>query len=381
MESLLFHGGTIYTTAGAWEDGWLLVSGGTISALGRGKPPEMSGARFVDLDGCDLLPGLIDMHIHGAAGHDVMESDPEALRTIARFLARHGVTSFLASTITASPDQIRAALRTIGDVMHQDTGGAQLLGAHLEGPYINAARRGAHDPDQIRLARADEYNTYLKMGIKLLTLAPEFPENLDLLRAAVSMNITVALGHSCASYEQTCQAAALGASQVTHLFNAMEPLHHRHPGMIGAALTLPGLTCELIADLLHLAAPTLQLALKAKGADKIVLVTDAMSGTGMPDGDYEIWGSHITVRNGEARAASGALAGSTLTLDRGLSNIMRACSLSLIQALPMVTSVPARQLHLPGKGSITVGNDADLVIWDGKGVRMTVVGGKIVYGV
>ena len=161
----------------------------------------------------------------------------------------------------------------------------------------------------------------------------------------------------------------------------MEPLHHRQPGMIGAALTLPGLTCELIADLLHLAAPTLQLALKAKGADKIVLVTDAMSGTGMPDGDYEIWGSHITVRNGEARTASGALAGSTLTLDRGLSNMMRACNLSLMQALPMVTSVPARQLHLPGKGSITVGNDADLVIWDGKGVRMTVVGGKIVYGV
>ncbi len=380
MERILFISGTVYTTAGPWPDGWLLVSDGVIADLGRGAPPELSGVRVVDIRGRDLLPGFIDMHIHGAVGHDVMEADPAALCAIARFLGQHGVTSFLASTITAAPEKISIALDAIGKVMKQETGGAQLLGAHLEGPYIEAARRGAHDPTQIRLARAEEYDAYLKSGtIKLLTIAPEFPENLNLLSAAVSLGITVALGHSSATYEQVCQAVVLGATQVTHLFNAMEPLHHRTPGMVGAALTLPNLTCEVIADLVHLAAPILQLAYNAKGAERLVLITDAMSATGMSDGEYHIWGSSITVRNGEARTPNGALAGSTLTLERGLVNMMNVCNLSLEQALPMVTSVPARQLHLEHKGRIAASNDADLIVWDGKQALMTMVRGQIVY--
>ncbi|MCE5259252.1 MAG: N-acetylglucosamine-6-phosphate deacetylase [Chloroflexi bacterium] len=380
MECTLFTGGTIYTAAGPWPGGWLLVSDGTIADLGRGAPPVLPEAHILDLRGRDLLPGFIDMHTHGAVGRDVMEAEPAALCAIARFLGQHGVTSFLASTITAAPRQIDAALDAISKVMQQNTGGAQLLGAHLEGPYIEAARRGAHDPAQIRLARAEEYNAYLKSGaIKLLTIAPEFPENLDLLSAAVSLGITVALGHSSSTYEQVCQAVVLGATQITHLFNAMEPLHHRTPGMVGAALTLPNLTCEVIADLVHLAVPVLQLAYSAKGAERLALITDAMSATGMSDGEYHIWGSSITVRNGEARTPSGTLAGSTLTLERGLVNMMRACNLSLEQALPMVTSVPARQLHLEHKGKIAVGNDADLVVWDGKQALMTMVRGKILY--
>ena len=378
----LFTGSTIYTVSGPWQEAWLLVADGKIAGLGQGQPPVIADAQAIELNGCALVPGLIDLHVHGAMGRDAMEPDPQALVVMARYYAQHGVTAFLASTITASREAIGVALANIGAVMQQDTGGAQLLGAHLEGPFIDTERRGAHDIAQIRLASCNEYEAYLRTEvIKLLTVAPEYPENLQLITSAVERGITVALGHSRASYEQVCQAVVLGARQVTHLFNGMEPLHHRQPGMVGAALTQPALCCELIADLVHVAAPVLQLAFRAKGTDGIVLVTDVMSGAGMPDGAYLLGGETVTVRDGVARTASGALAGSTLTLERGLSNMMHACQLTLAEALPVVTANPARQLGLDHKGRIACGCDADLVVLAEGKVLLTMVQGRIVYRV
>ncbi|MHB1355274.1 MAG: N-acetylglucosamine-6-phosphate deacetylase [Anaerolineae bacterium] len=378
----LFTGGTIYTVGGLWQEAWLLVADGKIAGLGQGQPPDATDAQVIDLSGCALIPGLIDLHVHGALGRDAMEPDPQALVEMSRYYAQHGVTSFLASTITASREAITRALANIGAVMRQDTGGAQLLGTHLEGPFIEAERRGAHDIAQIRVASFNEYEAYLRTGvIKLLTVAPEYPENLALITATVEHGITVALGHSRATYEQVCQAVALGARQVTHLFNGMEPLHHRLPGVVGAALTQPALCCELIADLVHVAAPVLQLAWRAKSTDGIVLVTDAMSGTGMPDGAYLLGGETVNVLDGTARIASGALAGSTLTLERGLSNMMQACQLSLAEALPMATANPARQLGLASKGRIAFGCDADLVVLAEGKVMLTMVQGHTVYKV
>ncbi len=290
-DCILFKHATVYTISGPWPDAWLLVEGGRINSLGTGEYPGRHADRIIDLAGRDLLPGFIDMHVHGALGHDTMEPEPQALRPMAHFFGQHGVTSFLASTISAAPDAITASLKAIQQAASERLDGAQVLGAHLEGPFIEPTRRGAHEAAQIRVAQVDEYRTYLHSGIiKMLTLAPEFPENLALLRDAAKQGIVIALGHSRASYEQVCQAVALGASQVTHLFNAMEPLHHRQPGMVGAALTIPALCCEVIADLVHLAAPILRLVWAAKGANGIVLVTDAMSGTGMADGEYHLWG-------------------------------------------------------------------------------------------
>ncbi|NLV73796.1 MAG: N-acetylglucosamine-6-phosphate deacetylase [Chloroflexi bacterium] len=375
----LFINATIHTASGIWPNSWLLVQAGRIVAIGTDAAPTV-GAPVTDLAGEYLIPGLIDMHVHGALGHDTMRVSADGLGEMARFFARHGVTSFLASTITASGDEIEAALGAVEQAMRQPNGGANLLGAHLEGPYIEEGRRGAHDAAQVRLAQPAEYLAYLDSGlIKMVTVAPDFSENLTFIRAAAERGIIAAIGHGQATYQQAREAVNLGATQVTHCFNAMNPLHHRQPGLLGAALALPALTCELIADLVHLDAVVLRLAYAAKGADRIVLVTDAVSGTGLADGDYDLWGTRISVRQGEARTASGALAGSTLTLEYGMQRMMQACDITLEQVLPMVTLNPARQLGLTHKGRIAVGCDADLAVWDGNQITLTMVGGKIVY--
>lgn len=333
------------------------------------------------MQGSLLAPGLIDVHVHGALGMDVMDADPEALRQMARFYAQHGVTSFLATTTTDAPDRLLAAVKNVAQVMAEGTGGAELLGTHVEGPYIDQGRRGAQDPAHIRAPQPDEYRRLFDTGaVRLITVAPEAPQVDELIAFALEHGAAVSIGHTRASYELVRHVVELGANQATHLFNGMEPLHHRDPGVVGAALTLDDVYCQLIADNVHIHPAVLKLAVRAKGTGRILLITDAMRGAGMPDGEYNLGGLAVTVLHGEARLPDGTLAGSTLTLDRALVNIMAATGLSLMDVLPMATANPARALNMPQKGVIAEGKDADLIVLDDQArVMLTFVGGETVY--
>ncbi len=379
---LLAHG-VIYALDGVIPDGWLLAEEGRIAALGVGEPPASVGRRAerLDLAGAHLIPGLMDLHAHGALGRDTMEAASASLRTMARFYAQHGVTAFLAATMSTPAPEISAALAAIREAMRAGTAGALLLGAHLEGPYLEASRRGAQDARWVRAPSPAEYRAFFESGVvRLITLAPELPESRALIRYARQQGAVVSLGHTSADYATMREAVRLGASQVTHLFNAMAPLHHREPGPVGAALLLEALTCELIADGVHVHPAALALAYRCKGPGNIVLVTDAMAGTGMPDGMYTLGGAPVAVQEGIARDAEGALAGSTLTLERALANMMAATGEPLERILPMATRTPARCLGLANKGQIAVGRDADLAVLDAAlGVEMTLVGGEVMY--
>ena len=377
----LFHNATVYAPAGPQEAGWVLVEGARIAGMGRGAPPAETSAERVDVRGNVLAPGMIDIHVHGALGCDTMDATPQALRTMARFYAEHGVTAFLATTMTNPFEPIMAALRNIAVVRSEGTGGAALLGAHIEGPYIAAERCGAQDPALVRRADPAECTRFFDTGVvKLITLAPEFAENQKLISYARAHGAMVAAGHTQARYEEMADAVALGITQVTHLFNGMEPMHHRRPGAVGAALAMDDLCCQLIADNIHIHPAVLKLAVRAKGVERIILITDAMSGTGMSDGHYALGGLSVTVSEGIARIDNGALAGSTLTMERAVRNIMEAAHLPLFEALPMATSIPARSMGLRTKGSLAVGMDADLIILgDAVNVLLTMVAGEVIY--
>lgn len=380
MRTLLVHA-VIYMTAGPLSDGWLLVEDGSIAAFGQGTAPAVSDAAVIDLAGQSLVPGFIDMHTHGALGCEVMDATPEALQAIARHAAQHGVTAFLPTTTAADDQATMAALRIAAAAMGRQADGAVVVGVHLEGPYLNIDRRGAQPAEAVRRADPQEYERYLDLGvIRMITAAPEYPESRTLFTTARRRGIIGSIGHTRATVEEVNLAVQAGASHVTHTFNGMEPLHHRQPGVVGAALTNDALMCELIADNVHLDPTILRLAWRAKGPARLVLVTDAMSGTSMPEGDYVLGGAKVLVHDGQARLPDGTLAGSTLTLERGLRNMMAAAQLSLAEALPLVTSNPARELGLMHKGSIAVGQDADLVALDHAGdVLLTMVGGRVLY--
>lgn len=376
----LFENVRVVTPEG--DADWLLTDGARIAQIGLGNAPEVPQAQHIDGSSGYLLPAFIDMHVHGSDGADTMDATPEALRRMARFFAAHGVAYFLATTMTASREAISRTLRNAAECLGTQLDGATLLGVHLEGPYINVKARGAQLADHVRLADPAEYEDWLALNvIRQVTVAPEFAENRMFMRSCAERGIVVSIGHTQATYEQALEAVQIGARQTTHTYNAMTGLHHRAPGVVGAALTCDLLTCELIADNLHVHPAAMALLVRAKGTSGVIAITDAIRATGMHEGESELGGQTVYVRNGKATLADGTLAGSVLTMDAALRNLQAATGLSVGALSPIFSANAARQLGLAQrKGILRAGYDADLVLLDSTlHVQMTFAEGRLIY--
>lgn len=350
--------GRILTPAGLLDGTLRIGADGRIAAI-EGDPVDIASAR--ETAGPLLLPGFIDLHVHGGAGRDVMEGGDAALQ-VARKHAQHGTTALLATTMTAPLEDLRGSLAPVGELARSGApGAARVLGVHLEGPFINKGKLGAQ-PDFARpVSLAELKELHALAPIRLLTLAPEVPGNLEAIPQLVAAGYRVQLGHTLGTYEDGVQALDRGARGFTHLFNAMTPLNHRMPGMVGAALAHARFA-EIIPDLLHVHPGAIRAALRSIPC--LYCVTDSTAATGMPDGEYRLGRQPVTKCLGGVRLADGTLAGSTLSMDRALRNLVDVIGLALDDAARRVATFPADFLELPDRGRLAAGAWADVVVLD-----------------
>ncbi len=376
MQPIAIHADRVLTPFDDISDGVVVLQGSKISAVGpRGQTVLPRGVREIAMPGKTIVPGFVDVHIHGAGGRDVMEGNAESLEIIAGTVARHGTTSFVATTVTASQVETCESVGGIARFILNSSQfaarelSAEILGIHFEGPFISRARRGVHPEEWILPPSTAILAQLLKEArgtAQILTLAPELPGALDLIDAARQAGLVVSIGHTDANYEQALAAINAGATHAAHVFNAMRPFSHRGTGVIGAVLTSPKVSAELIADKIHVDEAAMRMLVALKTPERVILVSDGTSATGMPDGKYQLGKLQVKVSGGVCRNAEGKLAGSTLTLDRALRNIV-ALGVPLASALRMVTANPARQIGLGSrKGILAPGADADLVFLDDK---------------
>ncbi len=380
----LIRGGRILTPHQTLEHSVLVLENGRIAAIEpEDQVSEFPGeAEVIEARGLWVAPGMLDLHVHGAVGSDTMDASIEGLRKMSAYFLRQGVTAYLPTTITQTAEAIRRAIDSVIECSRASEG-AQPLGLHLEGPYLGHKNRGAQAPDWLRNPDPAEYRSWFETGfVRLVTLAPELPGALELIREGVRAGVRTSAGHTEAGYSQMRRAAGAGLTQATHTFNGMTGLHHREPGTVGAILTDDRIYAEVIADGVHLHPAVLGLVFRVKGPERTLLVTDAMRATGMEDGEYELGGQMMTVRGGVARTPTGGLAGSTLTMAQALKNAVRfggaQAGLTLNQALAMATATPAEALGLAGrKGSLRPGADADIILLDGDlNLQQALVGGR-----
>jgi N-acetylglucosamine-6-phosphate deacetylase len=373
MATTAIYAGRILTPHEELADCVILVEDGKITGLGpRDEVRIPEGAEHYAAGDKIVVPGFVDIHVHGAGGHDVMEGNARALDRITSTLARHGTTSIVATTVTAPVEVTCHSLQGIARYIrsHENPAGpprlaAEILGMHLEGPFISKARRGVHPPDAIARPSAEILDQFRKAAdnlVRILTIAPELPGALELIQFAAEEGLVIALGHTDADYEQTRAAIRAGARHAVHFFNAMRPFTHRDPGIIGAVLTDQDVTAEVIADGVHVAGAAIQVLIGTKGFDTVMLASDCTAATGMTNGNYRLGTFEMTLKNGVCLSSDGKLAGSTVTLDRALEFIV-GLGVPLLEAVRMATILPARRLGLAGrKGIIAVGADADLVV-------------------
>jgi N-acetylglucosamine-6-phosphate deacetylase len=374
-------GGKVVTPIEVFEQAEVLIEDGKIAAVGPGVAAGVRGEE-INAAGLVVAPGYVDVHVHGSAGHDTMDGTREAIAGMAKFFASRGVSSFCPTTLTASAEAIMTSVRAVHDCQEHPPEGARPLGVHLEGPYIDKGKKGAQPEQFVRTATVGDYKEFFSLGnIRAITFAPEIEENKELIAFARSRGAAAVVGHSSASYEQLAEAVKLGVNHATHTFNQMEGLHHRKPGTVGGVLLLEEIYAEFIADGVHLHPAIVDMIVRLKGPQKAVAITDAISGAGMPDGQYELGGQKVVVKEGAVRLADGTLAGSCLTLDQAVRNIAKFTGRPLAECIQMATLTPARSIGISDrKGSLEPGKDADVVLLTPDlQVKATMVMGKVVY--
>lgn len=375
--------GTLFTPLEAIESPVVVIEDGRVRQVYSRQEAELpAGAKRLDFPQMVVAPGLIDLHVHGHAGQDVMNADGDGLALLERAMARHGVTSYLPTTVSAPEDRILQALENLGRAISRGAvrERSRPLGIHLEGPFLSHAKRGVHPPENLLAPSVELFDRFWQASsgnIRLMTIAPELPGAIETIRHARSLGIHSSLGHSDADTRETELGIAAGADHATHTFNAMRPLDHRDPGILGAALSDDRLTADIIADGIHVHPSMVRLFLAAKGPERAILITDAISATGMGDGKYKLGGLEVEVK-GDRCDFQGRLAGSVLTLDRAVRNAMSFAGWKLQQAIRLATSNPAQRLEISArKGTIAAGCDADLVVLtpDGQVVDTVIEGG------
>jgi N-acetylglucosamine-6-phosphate deacetylase len=400
--SLLLRGARIIRHEHVMEHGAVLIESGRIVHILDAETSELPAAdSVIDLNGSSLFPGFIDVHIHGAAGVDTMTANVEDLKQVSEFLARNGVTAWVPTLVPASTEEYEQAINAItGLIRRQDTEfapaapgadgtsalpAARVLGVHYEGPFVNSEQCGALHREYFKsfkdIADLDSLPTLKHDSVThLMTLAPEIDGGIDLIKALRGRGWIVSIGHTRANVEVLDQALAAGARHMTHFMNAMTPLHHRAPGPVGWGLIHDEVTCDMIADGVHLDPSILKLILRSKTAERISLISDAVAPTGLGDGEYQIWGETISVRNGRTQNAHGSIAGSVINMLDAV-RMMLSLGASEGEVARMASTNPARLLGIDNDcGSIEEGKRADLVALDKtRNLRLTIAGGQVVF--
>jgi len=377
----------LFTPLQKIEQPVVLLEDGKIVEIGpRAELAIPSGCRIVDLKDAILAPAYVDIHIHGGAGHDVMETDPGALPALERLLAQHGVGGYLPTTITAPVEQTLGALERLADAIESgdatpgEGGRARPLGIHMEGPFLSHAKRGVHPPESILPPTIGMFNRFWEAArgrIRLMTIAPETEGAQEVIAEAARRGVCVSIGHSDANQEAARAAIDKGARHATHTFNAMRALDHREPGILGVVLSDDRISADIIADGIHVDPAIVKLFIRAKGAAGAVLITDALSATGMPDGRYRLGTLELDVKGGRC-TSRGILAGSVLTLDRAVRNVMQFAGCDLQQGVRFASLNPAKAAGLEKNGVLEPAAHADIVVLDRNGgVRKTIIAGAL----
>jgi N-acetylglucosamine-6-phosphate deacetylase len=364
----------------------LLIDDGSITDIrSQGEPDLPANAKRIDFKDCVLAPGLIDIHIHGSAGHDVMQADEQGRRRMEEFLASRGVTSYFPSTVAAPLDATLRSLEWLAKAIESShsAGRAQPLGIHLEGPFLSHIRRGVHLPENLLKPTVETFDKFWQAAgghVRVLTIAPELDGAREVIAEANKRGVCVSIGHSDADLAAARAGILAGARHATHTFNAMRPLDHRAPGILGEVLSNSNLSADIIADGVHVHPSVVRIFLEAKGEERAVLITDAISAAGMPEGHYQLGGMDVEVKDGRV-TRDGSLAGSVLTLDRAVRNVIEFGGWNLQQAVRLATKNPAAAVAAKRKGILEPGADADLVVLtEGGDVRASVVRGEVMEG-